>query len=139
MKKFLIILCVLMMLPIYAFATSSPTIEKTITCKPALTWEYAEQTEGWPDILKRLEDAGEETEGFILFEALMVTLNQKYEDVEWTLPIELTTENEPFVLIIDSEAIVKQEVPVLENGNIVTNFADYEPGIYYICFYIKGA
>ena len=139
MKKFLAILCILILIPVCVFAANSPTFKKTISCKPQVEFELAEETEGWPEILKRLEDVKDETEGYVLLEALQVTLDQKYEKIEWTLPLEITTEHEPFVLIIDSEAIVKQEIPTTEEGNVITDFTDYEPGVYYVCFYIKGA
>ena len=139
MKKFLAILCILILIPVYVFAANSPTFKKTISCKPQVEFELAEEIEGWPEILKRLEDVKNETEGYVLLEALQVTLDQKYEKIEWTLPLEITTEHEPFVLIIDSEAIVKQEIPTTEEGNVITDFIDYEPGVYYVCFYIKGA
>ena len=139
MKKFFILLCVLILIPTFVFAAGSPTIKKTISCKPEIEFEMADQTEEWPEVLKRLEEVEDETEGYVLFEALKITLDQKYDKIEWTLPIPLTTENEPFIFIIDSEAIVKQEIPTTENGNVITDFTDYEPGVYYICFYIKGA
>ena len=137
MKKFLIILCVLMMIPLYSFAAQSPTLHKTVRSYPELMFVFAEKTEEWPEIMKRIEDV--DTEGFILAEALQVCLDKRYGQVEWTLPIEILSEHEPFVLIIDSEAIVKQEIPTTYDGHVVTDFTDYEPGIYYICFYIKGA
>lgn len=139
MKKFLAILCVLILIPLYVFATNSPTLKKTISCKPEIAFEIADQMETWPEVLKRLDEIKDETEGYMLLEALCITLDQKYEKIEWTLPLEIITEHEPFVFIIDSEAIVKQEIPTTENGNVITDFTDYEPGIYYICFYIKGA
>jgi hypothetical protein len=139
MKKFFILLCVLMILPIYAFAANSPTAKTTISCNPSIEFAFAEQTEEWPELLKRIEDIKDETEGFILLEALQITLDKEYEKIEWKLPIEIRVEHEPFILIIDSEAIVKQEVSTTEDGNIITDFTDYEPGIYYVCFYTKGA
>ena len=139
MKKFLIILCVLVMIPLYSFAANSPTIEATISCKPIIEFKLADQLDEWPEILKRLEQVTDETEGFILFEAVKVFLDKKYETIEWMLPIKVTTEHEPFVLIIDSEAIVKQEISITENGNVIVDCTEYESGTYYICFYIKGA
>lgn len=135
MKKFFIILFILMLLPIGAFAINSPTLEKTITCNPKLEWEFAEYTEEWPSILERIIDI---PQNYIMLDTLRVILDKEYETVEWTLPIEITTENEPFILIIDSDTIVKQEVPTTEKGGIITDFTGYKPGIYYICFYIKG-
>lgn len=140
MKRFIAILCALMLVPMYVFAAGSPTIKKEISCDPAIEFELADQTEEWPEILKRLDEVeDEETEGYILLEALKITLDKKYEKIKWTFPIQIMTEHEPFVLIIDSEAIVKQEIPTTEKGNVITDFTDYEPGVYYICFYIKGA
>ena len=88
---------------------------------------------------KSLDKIKDETEGYILIEALNIGLDRKYQQVEWKLSIPILTEHEPFVLIIDSEAIVKQEIPTTNDGNVIVDFTDYEPGIYYICFYIKGA
>lgn len=140
MKKIFVILCVLLMLPVMCFAASpSPTGKKIVSCSPELEFMRAEETELWEETVKRIEGISDETEGYILLEAVYVTLDKSYEKIEWTLPIEITSEHEPFVLIIDSEAIVKQEVPTTENGNVIVDFTDYEPGTYYICFYIKGA
>jgi len=140
MKKIFIILCILLMLPVMCFATtSSPTSQKMVSCSPELEFVRAEETELWKETVKRIESISDETEGYILLEALYVTLDKSYEKVEWILPIKITSEYEPFVLIIDSEAIIKQEVPTTKNGNIIIDFTDYEPGTYYICFYIKGA
>ena len=140
MKKIFAILCVLLMLPIMCFAANpSPTGKTTVSCSPELEFTFADDNELWGNIIKRIEDISDEVKDYVLLEALCITLGQPYEKVEWTLPIEITSEHEPFVLIINSEAIVKQEVPTTENGNIIIDFTDYEPGTYYICFYIKGA
>ena len=137
MKKFLIILCVLVMIPLYSFAAKSPIVQKTVICDPELMYVFAEKTKNWHNVLKRLETV--DTEGFILLEAVQVCLDKKCGKIEWTLPIKITSEHEPFVLIIDSEAIVKQEVPTTTDGHVIIDFTDYEPNIYYVCFYIKGA
>lgn len=140
MKKFLAILCIIMLLPIYAFAAGSPTGAKLITSNPKINFILAEKTEdNWNTILSRLEDATDETKGYILLDALFVFINEPHEKVEWSLSIPVTTEHEPFILIIDSEAIVKQETSITEDGKVITDFTDYEPGVYYILFYIKGA
>ena len=141
MKKFIAILLVLLMIPLYAFASGnpSPTLKRTIYSNPVIKFELADETEGWQEILKRLENVTEETEGYILLEALQIKLDKQYEKVEWTLTFPVTSEYEPFVLIINSEAIVKQETSITENGAIIIDFTDYEPNTYYICFYIKGA
>ena len=139
MKKFIAILLVLFMIPVCAFATNSPTLKKTIYSNPEIEFEFAEKTEGWPEILERLETIADEMEDYTLLEALQIKLDKQYEKVEWFLTLPIISEYEPFILIIDSEAIVKQETSITENGAIITDFTDYEPGIYYICFYIKGA
>lgn len=138
MKKFIAILMVLLMIPLYCFAANSPTIEKVVTCNPAIQFAFAEKTAGWETLLARLEDIKEETDGYILLEALEVTLDKEYEKVEWNLPIEILTEHEPFALIVDPEAIVKQELSTTETGGVIVDFTEYEPGVYYICFYIKA-
>lgn len=140
MKKFIALLLILLMIPVYTFAAKSPTPEKFLPISnPELMYILAEKTDGWADVLKRLDKIKDETEGYILIEALNIGLDRKYQQVEWKLSIPILTEHEPFVLIIDSEAIVKQEIPTTNDGNVIVDFTDYEPGIYYICFYIKGA
>lgn len=140
MKKLIAILCILILLPVYAFAVDSPTSDKLVSSKPWVSFVLAEKTEhNWLDILTRLEKIPDEIEDYVLLEAIFACINSRYEEVEWRLPIPITTEHEPFVLIIDSEAIVKQEVSITEDGNVITDFTDFEPGVYYILFYIKGA
>lgn len=139
MKKFIAILMVLLMIPLYCFAVDSPTAKKVITCKPELQFELADTVEEWKDVIKRIEDIKDETEGYILLDALIININEPCGKIEWSLSIPVTTEHEPFVLIIDSEAIVKQETSITEEGAIITDFTDYEPGTYWVCFYIKGA
>ena len=139
MKKIFIILCVLCMMSTVCFAAPSPTIEKTISCNPEIEFVVAEKTEMWENIIKRLEFISKDINSYIMLEAVYITLDKPYEQVEWSLPIKMMTEYEPIVLIIDSEAIVKQEVPITEQGNVIVDFTNYEPGNYYICFYILGA
>ena len=139
MKKFLIILLVLLMIPVYSFSTGSPTInKKLITCDPTLEFEMADTLDEWPAIIERLKDVKEDTDGYILLDAVYVYIDKPYERVVWTFGIPIITEHEPFILIIDSEAIVKQEVSITEEGQIVTDFSECEPNMYYVCFYIKA-
>ena len=139
MKKFLIALCILvMLLPTFCFAAPSPTVKSKITSFPELMFVFAEKTDEWKDILPRLKTI--DTINYILLEALKVDIDKPYQKVEWTLSKPITSEDEPFILIIDSEAIVKQEISTTSDGNVITDFTDLETGIYYILFYIrKGA
>lgn len=139
MKKFLIILCILMLCVGTAFSAPSPTLSGKIGTHE-LSYVFADELPEWKDIVARLEDVKSETEGFVLLEALKVTLDKPYSTVKWTLSKKVTSEDEPFILIIDSEAIVKQEISVTDEGDVITDFTDLETGIYYILFYIrKGA
>ena len=139
MKRFLIILLAIMMMTSMALAAGvqSPTPEKMIKCIPELEWCFAVETENWENISEWLEDFDNLNDEYILLEALYVTLDKKYDEVKWSLMIPVFQEYEPFILIIDEETLVKQEVKT-SFGWVVTDFTDLEPGSYYICFYIKG-
>lgn len=137
MKRFIAILLVLLMLPFYCFAAGSPTLEKMIKCNSPLRFVFAERINEWPNILERIKEL--EIKNYHMIEALYVCLDKEYKEVEWTLLQDVRKEDEPFVLIIDSEAIISQEVRVTNEGAIVVDFTDYEPNNYFICFYIKGA
>lgn len=138
MKKFLAILFVLMMIPLYTFAANSPTAYKMVTSDPKITQIPADQTAGWDDILERLKDVEDETNGYIMIDAFAIMVDKQYKNVEWQLSIPVITEHEPFALIIDSEAIVKQEISTTEDGKVVVDFSEVDIGMYYICFYIKA-
>ena len=140
MKKFLVILCLMVLIPALSIASGSPTIKNTVHSNPVLTFAFAEKLPEWNDILARVKLISDEIEGYILLDALQVYIDKSYTTVEWDLARKVTTEDEPFILIIDSEAIVKQEVSITENGEVITDFTDLEIGNYYILFYIrKGA
>lgn len=138
MKRFIAILCVLVLIPLYCFAANSPTLHKTISMKPKLTYFFADKTVGWTDVLQRLEEY-RETDGYIMLDAFSVFLDKKYKKVTWSLSIPLTEKDAPFVLLIDDENIIKREVKVTDNGKLIIDFSDLSLGFYYICFYIKGA
>lgn len=138
MKKFFIILCIIMMLPLYAFAASpSPTIKSTVRCEPKLTFMLADQTTRWENVLERL-DKIELDENYYMLEAVLMFYDKPYKELTWYLPIKVTSEHEPFIRIITDDAIEEQEVSVTENGAIVMDMTEYKPGVYYVCFYIKG-
>jgi hypothetical protein len=140
MRKFIAILCVLVLLPLCAFAAGSPTGAKIITSKPKVNFILAEKTEdNWQDIIARLDEVKDETEGYVLLDALFIFINNSHEKVEWQLSIPITLKHEPFALMIDSEAIVRQEVEITKDGKVIIDFTNYETGVYYLLFYIKGA
>ena len=138
MKRFIAILIVLLMIPLYVFAVGSPTVNKMVTSDPKITQLPADQTAGWDEVLERLKDVEDETDGYIMIDAFAIFLDKQYNKVEWQLSIPIMTEHEPFVLIIDNEAIVKQEIPTTEDGRIIVDLSEVELGFNYICFYIKA-
>ena len=134
MKRFFSILCVLLLI------CSVASAKKVVECNPEMM--YIKVSGNGLDaqfIAERLELLQEETEGNQLIIILKICLDKKYKQVEWTLPVKITKEEEPFVYMIDMENNIKQEVSVTSDGSIITDFSDYNLGIYYICFYIKGA
>ena len=137
MKRFIIFLLIFILLPAYAFSASSPTVGRTVSCEPKLTYYFADQTVGWDKALRRLEWAKSLTNDFIMIEALSVFIDRPYKRVEWALTIPIMTEHEPFVLILDRGKLIQQETSITEDGKIVTDFSEIIPGTYYICFYIK--
>ena len=137
MKKFFILLLVLLMIPVCSFATESPTMKAIIRSNPSLNFMLAEITNWWPGIVKRIEEYNDIEEDYILLDAIYLDLKIPYDRVEWTLTIPVMTEHEPFILIISSKNIVKQEVSITEDGKVITDFSECSLGAYFICFYIK--
>lgn len=139
MKKFISILCVLIMLPLFAFAAPSPTPKKMIYSIPEIPFEMAEDTEGWPALYQWLYSIKDLTQHYYVLDAIYVMLDKEYEKVQWYLTCAIKESQKPFVCIIDSEAIMIQPLEVAEDGSVVMNFTDYEVNNYYLCFFIKDA
>ena len=140
MKKLFVILCLMVMLPTFCFAANSPTIRRKVTSTPELMFVISIAQNEWDNIEQRLDTVKDETDGYILLESVKACLDKPYKKIEWNLMQKVTSEHEPFVFIINSEAIIKQEVSVTSDGAVVVDFTDFEPNIYYILFYIrKGA
>ena len=141
MKKFLIILCVLMLITSTAFAANSPTLaRKSIRSLPELMFVRVDTVQAeWNRIEPQLQLLSEEFPEHELLEAIKVCIDKKYKQVEWTLSIDITPEHEPFIAIVHDNEVIIQEVPTFNDGTIITDFSELELGIYYICFYIKGA
>lgn len=136
MKRFIAILMVLLMIPLYCFAANSPTIYNTVSCHPKMMFFFADQTVGWQDVLPRLQEF--ENKDYILLEALTLYVDKKYKNVEWELAIPIKERHEPIVYLISEEEVRQLEVQITDEGTLITNFTDVIPGIYYICFYVKG-
>ena len=134
MKRFIAILMVLLMIPLYCFAANSPTVEKMIFTEATLRFMLAEKTEEWPHILERIKEL--KLKDCEMVDALYICLDKEYELVEWNLMQVFSKEDKPFVLIINSEAIVSQEVSVTDDGAVIVDFTDFDPNNYFICFYI---
>ena len=135
MKKFFIILCILALVPIYAFATSSPTIEKTINCNPAIDFRLGEETRQWPIIVEYLKEFEDDT----MIDAVYIFVKRLYKKVEWQLSVPITEKQNPYVIIINNNRkIIRQDLEVNEKGNIIMNMNDFGIGFFNLCFYIKG-
>ena len=135
MKKFFIILCILILIPVCAFAAKSPTIEKTIDCNPTIDFRFAEETRQWPTIVECLTDIKDDT----LVDAVYVFIKKHYEKVKWKLSTSITEEQKPYVLIINSsKKIIRQDLEINEKGDIIMNMEDFGVGFFYSCFYIQG-
>ena len=139
MKKLIaLILCLLMIVPTFAFGAPSPTAAVLRpTSYPEIMFVYANSQPEWEDILKRIELIPEITDGFVLVEALQICLDKPYKTVTWNLAARFTSEHEPFMLMINDEAIEKRDVSIDSDGALVTDFSEFEPGIYILCFYVK--
>ncbi len=139
MKKLIAILCILMLVvPSFAFAAKSPTVGRTRpTSTPDIMFVYADSQPEWETILKRIELIQDELEDFTMIEALQICLDRQYKEVTWKLTVPFTSEHEPFMLIINKEAIEKRDVGVDCDGMLVTDFSEFDPGIYILCFYVK--
>ena len=129
MKKLLIaLLLIIMLIPTMGMAAKSPTIKDTISCEPAIPFEIVED----PEML--------EAEGFITVEVLSITLDQKYTKVVWHLTNKFEPDAEVKVALIPSGAeyfFVPAECT--DEGDIITDFTDIQPGTYLIYFLLSDA
>ena len=138
MKKFLCLLMVLMLIPMYAFATSSPSTRTMVHCVPEIPFEFAIETDGWEQALVRLDEEDVDDDGYILLEALYISLPKECEPIEWYLMISIEEKYEPFIIILDVETISEVTYTLTERGNFLTDLSAYEAGNYYIFFFIKS-
>ena len=138
MRKFFIALCILTLLTSTAFAAiKSPVPEKMIRSIPEVEWCFAEDAENWLNILEWLVDVEEMSQGYDIIEVLYVTLDKEYEEIQWSLMVPVFKNQEPFVYIIDEEDMIKQEVKTYY-GWVITDFTDFAPKSYYVCFFVKS-
>ena len=136
-RRILILALIFTLVPISsAAAAPSRTTEDTIVLQPDYQFEIAEENEEWPEILELIDKASEEYE---LIEAIKVNIDVPCEWLYVKLVYPLTTEQEPFVLIINNnKEITEQEIGFDEDGRACIDLINYEVGEYWICFYIKN-
>ena len=138
MKRFFLILCILILIPTLTFAAGSPTTRKLIKCKPAINFTLAEETRNWPTIVERLAEI-EEIQDDIMFDAVYIFVKKYYKEIEWQLSVPVTEDQEPYVLILSNKNIIRQELEVNKEGNVIMDMTTIGVGFYYLCFYVKGA
>lgn len=127
MKKFFIILCVLLLIPLAAFAAPSPTLKtKSIWCEPVMDFEIQED---FPEL---------ELEDYTLLEVLYVVVDKPYEQVIWHLLVEIQPEDDIQVAIVGDTEPVFQQAKVTEDCGIIVDFTDYEPNAYLLYFFKKN-
>ena len=136
-RRILILALIFTLVPISsAAAAPSRTTEDTIVLQPDYQFEIAEENEEWPEILELIDKTSEEYE---LIEAIKVNIDVPCEWLYVKLVYPLTTEQEPFVLIINNnKEITEQEIGFDEDGRACIDLINYEVGEYWICFYIKN-
>lgn len=135
-RRILILALIFTLVPISsAAAAPSKTVEDAIILSPNYQFEIAEENEEWPKILELIDETSEEYE---LIEAIKVNINEPCEWLYVKLVYPLTTEQEPFVLIINNNyEIAKQEIGFDEDGRACIDLINYDVGEYWICFYVK--
>lgn len=138
MKKFLCILFALLLIPFGAFATGigSPTgAPESVTCSdPSIFFLEMELNDY---ISQRLATVANQTKGYRLMNIVLASLYKEYHQVTWSLAYPIYEADEPFVIIIDTNAINKQELVVDENGDVIVDFTAYRNGMYFLCFFVK--
>ena len=136
-RRILILALIFTLVPISsAAAAPSKTTENAIVLQPDYQFEIAEENEEWPEILELIDKTSEEYE---LIEAIKVNIDVPCEWLYVKLVYPLTTEQEPFVLIINNnKEITEQEIGFDEDGRACIDLINYEVGEYWICFYIKN-
>ena len=134
--RILLLALIFTLIPIDSAAMPSRTTENAIVLSPNYQFEIAEKNEAWPKILELIDETSEEYE---LIEAIKVNVDVPCEWLYVKLVCPLTTEQEPFVLIIDDDnkEITKQEIGFDEDGRACIDLINYEVGKYWICFYVK--
>ena len=133
--RILLLALIFTLIPIDSAATPSRTTKNAIVLQPSYQFEIAEKNEEWPKILELIDETSEENE---LIEAIKVNVDVPCEWLYVKLVYPFTTEQEPFVLIIDdNNEITKQEIGFDEDGRACIDLINYEVGEYWICFYVK--
>ena len=142
MKRFLIIFCILMLLPLYCFAAPSPTTgysRRNVTITPDLMYIKLDlNSEEWTRVLEQIQPIIDENEDFTMLDPLKVCFDKQYKRIEWDFAQKLDNQNEAFMLVI-GDKVTKYDVQITSDNTFVTDVSDVGYGIYYIIFFVKGA
>lgn len=146
MKRILAVLMALLVsfAPIGVFAAGSPTLAKMIYSNPAIHYELVNYDDSF---LALLNDLGVEIETvkdeqlvvfaeqyWSLDEALIIEVDKPYGLVEWRLMRDYETDDEVAALIVGDQTATTFILPgfVVLNKNVIFDFTDLEPDIYYM-------
>lgn len=121
-----------------AVAAGSPTSAKLIWSKPVIEYHMLDYEVNWKEILNKtfldsqfVDNVNLLTEdmfldGWVLDEALKVTLDQQYEDVEWCFTHKYNADERVVLVFINTNfnIVNVREGVTLENGNVLFDFRD---------------
>jgi len=142
MKRFIAIFCILMLLPLYCFAASSPTTgytRRNVIITPDLMYIKLDLSSvEWERVLEQIQPIIEKNEDFTMLDPIKVCIDKSYRQIEWDFAQEISKDSEAFMLIV-GDKVVKHDVKVTADGTFLTDFSDVKYGIYYMIFFVKGA
>lgn len=146
MKRILAVLMALLVsfAPIGVFAAGSPTVGCMIRSNPAINYHLVNYDDSF---LALLSDLGVEIEviqdeqvviydesKWSLDEALTIEVDKPYGLVEWRLMREYELDDQVIALIVGDQTAAQFVLPgtILTNKNIIFDFSEMEPDIYYM-------
>lgn len=124
-----------LLFPSTAYSAPSRQIENSIIISPPISYELAESRPEWEEVTEWLDVIEKDLDGYVMLDALYLSLDQDYEAASIMLMRPLITEDEPIALFIEDKVIHMIEIGFDENGAAKLDL--YE-GNYFVCFYVRG-
>ena len=122
-----------------ATAAGSPTVAMLTRSQPVIEYRMLDYETNWHDILNKtfldkqfVENVNELTkdmflDGWVLDEALQVTLDKEYEDVKWSFTHKYNLDEHVVLIFTDTSLNITHilEGRTLENGSVLFDFSAF--------------